>query len=157
MHDTVPKEARLAARIILIGPNNAILYLRAREPKSGKIFWVMPGGGLDGDESFEEAARRELQEEAGCQFELGPCVWVRRHKHEWNGRPADQYERFFVAHTKTETLNPEGQDGYISGHRWWSLDELRSSGEEFAPRAVAELLPDILDGHYPDEPVDCGV
>ena len=157
MRDTAPKDARLAARVILIGPNNDVLYLRAREPKTGKVFWVMPGGGLDGDESFEEAAKRELQEEAGCLFVLGPCVWVRRHKHEWNGRPADQYERFFVAHAQTMTLNPAKQDAYITAHKWWSVDGLRSSTEEFAPRAVAELLPDILLGRYPDEPVDCGV
>ena len=157
MHDTIPEGARLAARVILIGPNHEVLYLRAQEPHSKKTFWVMPGGGLDGDESFEDAAKRELAEEAGCEFVLGPWVWTRRHKHIWNGKPADQYERFFVAHTGTMTLNPEAQDGYILGHKWWSLDELRSSSEEFAPRLVAEILPAILDGVYPDVPIDCGV
>jgi 8-oxo-dGTP pyrophosphatase MutT (NUDIX family) len=153
----VPEGARLASRVILIGPKQTVLYLRAREPKSGKIFWVMPGGGLDRGESFEEAARRELFEEAGCRLSIGPCVWFRRHKHEWNGQPADQYERFFVAHTDSSVVEPKHQDGYISNHKWWTLDELRSSGEEFAPRTVAELLPDIIKGDYPDQPIDCGV
>lgn len=157
MNDMVPRDARMAARVILIGPDQDVLYLRAHEPESRKIFWVMPGGGLDGSESFEDAASMELREEAGCRFTLGPCVWTRHHKYVWNGKPAAQYERFFVAHTETMTLKPKGQDGYVSGHKWWSLDELRSSSEEFAPRLVAQLLPEILNGNYPDEPIDCGV
>nr|WP_320012749.1 NUDIX domain-containing protein [uncultured Desulfobulbus sp.] len=157
MNDSVPKDARLASRVILIGPEKKVLYLRAEEPKSKRIFWIMPGGGLDRGESFEEAAERELREEAGCRLDLGPCVWVRHHRHEWNGKSAYQYERFFVAHTQDVTMSPEEQDSYISGHRWWSLDELRYSSEEFAPGAVAELLPDILKGQYPECPIDCGV
>jgi 8-oxo-dGTP pyrophosphatase MutT (NUDIX family) len=156
MHDTIPNGARLASRIILIGPNQTVLYLLAHEPQSKKRIWVMPGGGLDGDETFEDAAKRELCEETGCAFTLGPCVWVRHH-YVWNGKKRDQYERFFVAHTETLILNPKEQDGYVSGHKWWSLDELRSSSEEFAPRSVAKLLPDILHGIYPNEPIDCGV
>lgn len=151
------KGARLASRVILIGPNMSVLYFRAREPHSEKAFWVMPGGGLESEESFEDAAQRELDEETGCNFSLGPCVWFRRHRYEWNGRPADQYERFFVAHTDSLTIEPKKPDGYISNHRWWTLDELQSSTEEFAPRSAADLLPGILNGEYPNEPIDCGV
>ncbi len=156
MQDDVPDGARCASRVILIGPNQSVLYLRAQEPKTGNVFWVMPGGGLDPGESFEDAARRELVEETGCSFRLGPYVWFRRHIHEWNGRPADQYERFFVAHTDSLVVAPQRQDEYISLHCWWSLEELKASEEDFAPRAVAQLLPDILNGNYPKEPIDCG-
>ncbi len=117
----------------------------------------MPGGGLDSGESFEDAAHRELVEEVGCSVVLGPYVWFRRHKHEWNGRPADQYERFFVAHAESLVVEPQHQDGYISRHRWWTLEELKLSKEEFAPRAVARLLQDIISGNYPKEPIGCGI
>jgi len=68
MHDDVLDGARLASKVILIAPNQSVLYLRAQKPKSRKVFWVMPGGGLDSGESFEDAARRELLEETGCSF-----------------------------------------------------------------------------------------
>ena len=94
MGDDIPHEARLASRAILIGPQRAVLYLRAHDPKSEEAFWVMPGGGLEAGESFQEAAVRELLEETGSDFAMGPYVWFRRHRHQWNGKLADQYERF---------------------------------------------------------------
>src|SRR5256885_9885669 len=34
--------------------------------------WSLPKGTLDGEESFEQAALREVQEETGIRAELGP-------------------------------------------------------------------------------------
>lgn len=157
MNHKIQKDKRLASRVILINSLGSVLYLRAKETSTGKTFWVMPGGGLKDGESFEEAARRELKEETGCAFTLGPFVWFRTHKYLWNGRPAVQYERFFVARTDCMEMFPEKKDSYILDHRWWTIDELRTSEETFAPRGVADLLPAIIKGNYPDEPFDCGV
>ena len=39
---------------------------------------MTPGGGLEGDETFEEAAVRELREETGITgVEIGPWIWLR--------------------------------------------------------------------------------
>ena len=157
MHDEIPVGSRLASRVILIDPNKRVLYLRAAEPKSGHSFWVMPGGGLQPGESFEDAANREAYEESGCSFSLGPYVWFRRPKHVWNGKLCDQYERFFVALTADSSVNPVRQDRYVSQHKWWSLDEIQSSIDEFAPRNIRNILAPILNGEYPEIPFDCGV
>lgn len=157
MSDEIPNESRLASRVILSNQDKRVLYLQATEPETGKRFWVMPGGGLEPNESFEDAAKREAFEESGCLFYLGPYVWFRRHKHIWNGKPFDQYERFFVAFTSDSTYSPSNQDGYISKHKWWSLQELQSSSEEFAPMDIRNIISPILNGTYPESPIDCGV
>ena len=48
------------------GPEVAVIH----RPKYGD--WSLPNGKLDGDESFEQAALREVEEETGMRAELGP-------------------------------------------------------------------------------------
>ena len=157
MYNDVPKESRLASRVILITPDKRVLYLKASEPDSDHVFWVMPGGGLEPNESFENAALREAHEESGCSINLGPYVWFRRHKDSWNGKPFDQYERFFVAFTTESNYNPTKEDSYVLNHHWWSLEELQSSNNDFAPRNIRNLIIPILNGEYPGIPFDCGI
>ena len=110
----IPKGSRPAARVILLNQQNDLLYLHAREKRSGKEFWVMPGGGLEAGETFEEAAVREVWEETGIEVELGPCLWTRHHIFEWEGRPHNQFEVFFLARTTTKHLRAPKPDSYIS-------------------------------------------
>ncbi|RBP48255.1 ADP-ribose pyrophosphatase YjhB (NUDIX family) [Roseimicrobium gellanilyticum] len=158
MHPHIPTEARLASRVILIDEQDRVLFFRGTEPLTGKTFWLMPGGGLDTGESFEDAARRELYEETGITAPLSTCVWFRRHRHTWNGQDADQFERFFVARTRsTQAISGTNPDSYMSELRWWSLSELIDSTDDFAPRRIAHLLPAILRADFPELPIDCGV
>jgi hypothetical protein len=47
-------------------------------------------------------------------------------------------------------------DWYVTAYRWWSLGELATTQEEFAPRRLAELWRALARGEYPDQPIDCG-
>lgn len=152
-----PLTTRLAVRILVMDADERLLLLRAVVPDDGRVFWLAPGGGLEAGESYEAAAVRELREETGLVTELGPCVWTRRHRHTWNGRINEQYERFFVVRTMFAEIRPALPDGYITGHRWWTLAEIATSTENFAPRRLAELLPALLRRDFPAEPIDCGV
>ena len=157
MNDKIPNDSRLAARVILLDDEKRILCFHAAEPKTGKRFWVMPGGGLHQGESFEDAAKLETSEETGISIRLGPYIWFRRHKHIWNGKPADQYERYFVGWASSGVIDGHEPDDYIVGYRWWMLSELEVSKDDFAPRQIRTLLPPILRGEFPEEPLDCGV
>ena len=151
---------RPAARIIVIAPDDRVLLFcwthdLLRSPR-GRV-WITPGGGLEGDETHEQAAARELLEETGITAPLGPCVWTRRHVFPWRVAPIDQRERFYVVRVDDTAL---ARDGWTPGElvhmtdaRWWSVDEIAASDEWFAPRALAALLPPIIRKEYPPAPI----
>ncbi len=160
MNADIPNDARLSARVLIFDRDDRILLLQGQS-SDGQTFWLMPGGGLQAGEGFNDAAAREVFEETGLRVEIGPHIWNRRHQFQWKGRLHDQYEQYFVGVTRVSNVNlppnPTESDDYIIGYRWWTLGEIAGSAEEFVPRSLAQLLPPILQGHYPTEPFNCGV
>jgi 8-oxo-dGTP pyrophosphatase MutT (NUDIX family) len=162
-HQSAQPIVRPAARLIVIAPDDRVLLFRwthelLRSP-SGSV-WITPGGGLEGDESYEQAAVRELREETGITASIGPCVWTRRHVFPWRVAPIDQRERFFVVRVGDTALSRDGwtdsEHQHQTAARWWSVDEIAASDEWFAPRRLAELLPAVLAGTMGDTPIDVG-
>jgi ADP-ribose pyrophosphatase YjhB (NUDIX family) len=154
---SVPTGARPVARVLLVSPEQEVLLLLAQDSAASHRWWVTPGGGVEAGESFEEAAGRELYEDTGVVAPIGPWVWTRRHAYPFDGRSFDQYERFFVALAETREVRPVRPDSYVRRHRWWTLPELRSASDDFAPRRLPELFGAIARGEYPRVPFDCGV
>ncbi|HGG59343.1 MAG TPA: NUDIX domain-containing protein [Gammaproteobacteria bacterium] len=148
---------RPAARLIILDPDNRVLLLKASSAARETPFWVMPGGGVEPGESFEQAALREAREECGFEVRLGPCVWIRRHRYQGGNQSINQYERFFVAHAADPAYAPISPDSYVVDHRWWTLEAIQASDEIFAPRNLRKFLGPILEGDYPERPIDCGV
>ena len=156
---------RPAARILLIDQWDRLLLLHsvmmdAEEPD----LWITVGGALEPGETYEQAALRQLWEETGLTgIELGPWLWNRRHLFKWRGQLQESIERFFRVRTEHFKIVPSALDRYeiteLRGHEWWSVDDIQTAPAGsfvFVPRRLGELLPPLLAGDIPREPIDAG-
>jgi 8-oxo-dGTP pyrophosphatase MutT (NUDIX family) len=156
---------RPSSRVLLIDPDDRLLLLCYRSPRSRKRWWITVGGGLDPGETHEAGALRELREETGMVgLELGPCVWTYDHVIlDLEGRDLSMRERFFVVRASSARIETSGWDEVerrvLIDHRWWSVGDIalaeRTFGadEAFEPPGLADLLRPILRGELPDEPI----
>jgi 8-oxo-dGTP pyrophosphatase MutT (NUDIX family) len=154
---------REAARAVVLDGDERVLLTRFEFPDRPRV-WTTVGGGLEPGETYEDAVRRELAEEAGLQVtELGPCIWTRDHL---IAHPVDfdvQRERFFLVRTPAFEPAPHHTWAQLKAEgmteiRWWTIAGiLGATGVRFGPRRLGPLLEDLLRDGPPAEPIDVGI
>ncbi|RRJ33677.1 NUDIX hydrolase [Halocatena pleomorpha] len=108
--------APYGSHTIVYRPTGKLLLVRHEEVD----MWVLPGGQLDTGESFHDAARRELAEEAGIDVTydglatLTRVEVVYRDHRTWGVMPV------FAARANTVETDVCDPDGEISQARWFS-------------------------------------
>jgi 8-oxo-dGTP pyrophosphatase MutT (NUDIX family) len=159
-NDVTPRH-RPTSRLVVLDSHDRLLLLLVEDPKLWHPrFWITPGGGVEPGESFEQAAARELWEETGIVAPLGACVWSRRLLVPFDGALIDMDERYFVVRADAAEIAPGRPTAWeqevLTAHRWWSLDELTRTDEVVAPRCLPLVLPPVIAGPYPPEPLPIG-
>jgi 8-oxo-dGTP pyrophosphatase MutT (NUDIX family) len=153
---------RPTARVLAVDPDGRLLLFSSVDPE-GATWWFTPGGGVQRGETLATAAVRELAEETGyvaAEADLGPVVATCAGS--W-AAPDDQGRRYFAADSYfflrvpgTEVV-ADGMEDYervvITGHRWWTVDDLRASAREVFPQGLAGLVGRLLRGDVPSRPV----
>jgi len=152
---------RPAARVVLLDREGRIFLMKARDPAdpSKGEWWEIPGGGIDPGEDSAVAGRREVYEETGIEdVEMGPCVWVQEVEFDFGGFHFESDERIHVAWCDGGEYNPRGLEMLEAmaflGAKWWSLDELSTTDFPTIPPRLRELLPPLVAGELPAEPID---
>jgi 8-oxo-dGTP pyrophosphatase MutT (NUDIX family) len=155
---------RNAVRVVLTDAAGRVLLFHAVTPEVGPAgWWELPGGGIDGGESYLEAAVREVREETGLLLDpatIGPPSW--RRDTTWRSRGVRRLQHEVVVSARVPGDRPairtDGQttselEDYVDV-RWWEVGDILGSSERFYPGRLPELLPAFLAGEAIDEPFE---
>ncbi|WP_411842379.1 (deoxy)nucleoside triphosphate pyrophosphohydrolase [Salinicoccus sp. HZC-1] len=68
---------------VIVNENDEILCAQRPEGKSLELMWEFPGGKIEEGELPADALRRELEEEMGCQIEVGDKITTTVHEYDF--------------------------------------------------------------------------
>jgi 8-oxo-dGTP pyrophosphatase MutT (NUDIX family) len=151
---------RTSVRAVIVTPESEVLLIHIANPDSSWTGWIVPGGGIDKNESHETALRRELREELGLKrFMFEGPVWTRFHKFTWGGKAFEQSEVFYLVllnkfepHPTIDPRSAEMMD--FQDFKWWKISDITKSKEVFAPKGLGRHLERLIQDGIPDTPID---
>lgn len=108
--------APYGAHTVVYRPSGDLLLVR----HEAVDMWVLPGGMTDGDESFREAAERELTEEAGIEVDYEGLGYLSRVEIEHASYSTWGVLPVFEGRARSTDLQVRDPDGEISEARWFS-------------------------------------
>jgi tRNA threonylcarbamoyl adenosine modification protein YjeE len=116
----VKEEENAAGGVVVRKEEGKLLVALVHEGAFDTV--VLPKGGVDSGESLEEAAKREVYEEAGISDvttlgKLGVCERYTENKKSW------VKQHFFLFVTKQHETNPTETD-YVYTTEWFDIDAL---------------------------------
>jgi 8-oxo-dGTP diphosphatase len=146
MSTSVPPGAdEFSAGGVVVCDGRVITIVPVKRAADGRRVLALPKGHLDGDETPEEAARREVAEEAGVHAELLEPLGDVEYRYDRRGRTINKVVRFYLF--AYQSGNVADHDHEIEEARWMALEqaaeELTYPGErEMVRRALSRSSAD---------------
>jgi 8-oxo-dGTP pyrophosphatase MutT (NUDIX family) len=146
MSTSVPPEAdEFSAGGVVVSDGQVITIVPVKRAADGRRVLGLPKGHLDGDETPEEAARREVAEETGVDAEIVEPLGDVHYRYDRRGRPINKIVRFYLFHYRSGDL--ADHDHEIEEASWMPLqqaiEELSYEGErDMVRRAMSRLASD---------------
>lgn len=125
---------RLAVRAIIVDETGKLfcVRLKAYGGKAERTFWCTPGGGMDDNESLEDALKREMIEEVNVAPEIGKLLYIQQFTFEGE----EQFEFFFEV---TNVEDYQDIDASLASH---AEEEIAEHG--FVDPKTTHILPKFL-------------
>lgn len=102
-----PPDHRLRRGVkALVTSSDAVLLLQEQRA-NGVAFWTLPGGGVQSNETIEDALRRELREEIQCGAVVGQSTGEFTYVHASRRRTVSRYVVYDCAITDRPVPNPD--------------------------------------------------
>jgi 8-oxo-dGTP pyrophosphatase MutT (NUDIX family) len=163
--EKLPIVEREVVRLIVLDAEQRILLFHIYEPLYPDVgtCWELPGGGIDSGETYVTAALRELHEETGVAAaprQVGQPIWLRRATFRHAGERRVQNEvvvtiRLNVSRPDVdEARQLEDEKETYLGFRWWSVNEIEASAEQFYPGSLQKYVRRVLAGERIEEPFE---
>jgi ADP-ribose pyrophosphatase YjhB (NUDIX family) len=134
-------DTRLAAYAVIVEDDRILLTWYNGEAGKGTPCWSLPGGGVEYDETVEQAIHREVREETGLEVALRTPLTV----HSWTGasklstRPFKSVRVLYDAEVSGGTLGTLEVGGSTDFAEWLAVDEV------FAQPSLADIVPVAID------------
>ena len=111
----------ISAGGVVVRGNQVVVIVPTRRAFDGSRVLALPKGHLDGDETDEQAAAREVREEGGVEADLVAPLGDVRYHYRRNGRLISKRVRFFLFAFRSGS--PADHDHEIEDARWLPLTQ----------------------------------
>jgi 8-oxo-dGTP pyrophosphatase MutT (NUDIX family) len=123
-------------------PDGVDVVLAARRTRRGDLAWGLAKGGIEADESPEEAAVREVREETGIEAEIEASLGETRYFYVWEDVRIRKTVHFFLM--RATGGDPNDRDDEMEDVQWFPLERAMKRAAYRGEREVLGRAAEIL-------------
>jgi 8-oxo-dGTP pyrophosphatase MutT (NUDIX family) len=118
------------------------VILASRRTRRGDLAWGLAKGGIEGDESMEDAAVREVREETGIEAVIEGSLGDTRYMYVWEDVRIRKTVHFFLMRATGGDV--DDRDDEMEEVRWFPLDRAMKRAAYRGEREVLRRAADRL-------------